>query len=338
MDPVSAIASVLALCGIASLRNFAPLFLFGLAARTLPGFAWCPDATRRVLESAPGWLVGDVGLCVFGVLAAIEVAANWNDTAREMLEESGWDRWVKPVLAFCAAFALLSPEHREVAEHVVGGALPQGGAPSFLDYVRPAVAAASGSVVTWALCRIRLGIAEGLRSADPENDFGLHWIAAGVEETLWTLALVALVLVPLLAALLVAAAGIAGWLLRGVLVRMAERRRRRWDSLSPAQAVRVLDVRVAAIFALGAVLTAIPFVGFAAVVVALKVSVFAVFRLYESGGRRLVFGIVLRALRLSALLVAFVFSGVPFLGLLLLSPYIAVYIARRRRFLARAAG
>lgn len=72
MDAISSIAELLSLCGIASVRMFAPTFLFGAICRFMPGCSWCPDGVIELAKSCPSFLTSNFGLFVFGVLAQYE--------------------------------------------------------------------------------------------------------------------------------------------------------------------------------------------------------------------------------------------------------------------------
>ena len=72
MDAISSIAELLSLCGIASVRMFAPTFLFGAICRFMPGCSWCPDGVIELAKSCPSFLTSKFGLFVFGVLAQYE--------------------------------------------------------------------------------------------------------------------------------------------------------------------------------------------------------------------------------------------------------------------------
>ena len=87
MDAISSIAELLSLCGIASVRMFAPTFLFGAICRFMPGCSWCPDGVIELAESCPSFLTSNFGLFVFGVLGAMEVIANWDDAIKELISD-----------------------------------------------------------------------------------------------------------------------------------------------------------------------------------------------------------------------------------------------------------
>ena len=333
MDPITAIASLLSVCGINSMRNFTPMFIFGVAARFLPQWSRCPEPFAAIAEKCPDWLTCDFGLCVFGVLAAMETVANWNDTLRALMEDVNWDLYAKPVFALAATFALFSPEQAQVLSQATGTVLPPSEAPALVDYVLPTALAIGGAACTGGLAWIRQSIAEGLRTIDPENNFGFHWVAAGIEECLWAVILMAALVLPMAALVLVLVSAAVTWIFGKTLVRLAERRRRHWEGRSRAEIVKTLDLRTAILVGAGFLSSGVPCVGFLMTVLLLNVLVFGVLRLYEKTWEHLVQKIVFRVVKISFFLLMLLFSGIPFAGAAFLLPYLVSYWVRRQRFL-----
>ena len=100
-------------------------------------------------------------------------------------------------------------------------------------------------------------------------------------------------------------------------------------------AIRELDpdvrMRAVVIFAFGVILSAIPVFGYLVTVVALNLFVFGVIALYEKPSSRLLAKIVTRFIKLTLFLVALVFSGIPFMGVVLLLPYVVSFLLRERK-------
>ena len=253
---ISSISSLLALCGISSLRNFTPAFCFALGKRFLTGWAHCPEPMRAMFDRVPDWVSCDVSLVVLGLLAFWELLANWNDTARELLDELQWDKYFKPVFAFAATYILVLPDHAGALEMLGiadGGASAQtasaalaaapmalpalaAGAAETVQAVQSAqVVESSGSTdiwsfsaalisivaacITFVLASIRSKTAAFLRDIDPDNSLYLHTIATFVEESTWVSLAACAVLLPLLAGLL---------LLVGLLLAAAAKRIGNW--------------------------------------------------------------------------------------------------------------
>ena len=71
--------------------------------------------------------------------------------------------------------------------------------------------------------------------------------------------------------------------------------------------------------------------GYLVTVVALNLLVFSVIAMYEKPFYRILVRIVMRFIKLTLFLVAVVFSSIPFMGILLLSPYLLSFVMRTRR-------
>ena len=121
MDAISSIAGLLSFCGISSMRMFAPTFLFGAICRFLPAYSWCPEEISELAASCPPFLMGNFGLCVFGMLGILEVAANWEDSIKELISETNIETYAKPLFAALASYSICSPEQMQVLSAVVGG-------------------------------------------------------------------------------------------------------------------------------------------------------------------------------------------------------------------------
>ena len=121
MNAISSIAGLLSLCGISSVRMFAPTFLFGAICRFLPAYSWCPEGISKLAESCPPFLMGDFGLCVFGVLGILEVAANWEDSIKELISETNIETYAKPLFAVLASYSICSPEQMQVLSAAIDG-------------------------------------------------------------------------------------------------------------------------------------------------------------------------------------------------------------------------
>ena len=89
--------------------------------------------------------------------------------------------------------------------------------------------------------------------------------------------------------------------------------------------------RAIAIFALGVLLNVVPVFGYLVTVVALNLFVFGVIALYEKSSYRILVKIVMRFIKLTIFLFAILFSSIPFMGILLLLPYVVSYLMRIRK-------
>ena len=85
---IGVISQVLALCGLVSIRMFLPVFLYFLAMRlTLFWPDHAPELIRQMAEHTPAWQTSTFFLTVFGVLAALELAAVRNPDIKTFLVE-----------------------------------------------------------------------------------------------------------------------------------------------------------------------------------------------------------------------------------------------------------
>ena len=104
-----------------------------------------------------------------------------------------------------------------------------------------------------------------------------------------------------------------------------------WDAQGKAGMLKAVRIRAVAIFILGVFLSAIPVMGYLVTVVSLNLFVFGVISLYEKASRRILAKLVMRFIKLTIFLVSIVFSGIPFMGILLLLPYVVSYLIRTRK-------
>ena len=354
MDAISSIAGLLSFCGISSMRMFAPTFLFGAICRFLPVYSWCPAEISKLAESCPHFLTSDFGLCVFGVLGILEVAANWEDSIREVLSETNIEMYAKPLFAALASYSLCSPEQLQVLSAVIDGDPGVLCDPAATNVVTNVVAAAAQSTPetappatgvsfaaiaaslfcgggTFGLCKVRTGIVAAIRELDPDNALHLNTFLTLFEEGSW-LAILPLVMVfPLIALMLMVILAFFGWLLSRPLKAIAEKRRAHWNAVGKEGMLKAVRTRAVVIFSLGVILSAIPVFGYLVTVVALNLFVFGVIVLYERPSSRLLAKIVMRFIKLTLFLVALVFSGVPFMGVVLLLPYAVSFLMRERK-------
>lgn len=313
------------------MRMFAPTFLFGVICRFLPEYSWCPEGVVRIAQSCPSFLTSDFGLCVFGVLGVLEVIANWDDSVRELISESNIDTYVKPVFAMLMTYSILTPEQTQVVAEVVGetaneAARSDSGSP-FAAAIAPLFCCGG----TFGLCKVRAAVVAAVRELDPDNALHLNTLLTLFEEGSWLVILPILLVFPLLALLLMVLFAGIGWVLSRPLKKIAEKRRAHWDALGKVRMLKAVRVRAAVIFGLGVLLSAVPVLGYLATVIALNLFVFSVIALYESRSRRIVFRLVMRFVKLTIFLIAILFSSIPFMGIILLLPYVMSFLIRTKK-------
>ena len=373
MNAIASIAGLLSLCGISSVRMFAPTFLFGVICRYLPAYDWCPDGIVELAGSCPPFLTSDFGLAVFGVLGLLEVVANWDDTVRELISESNIETYVKPVFAAVVAYSICTPEQIQVLSAVVDGvpeAMSAACGPAAANAATSAVASvasvadanavtnavaaaaqAAPEVVqpapgfsfsalvsslfcgggTYGLCRVRSCIVEAVREWDPDNSLHLNTLLALFEEGSWLAILPVVMVFPIVALLLMAAFAFFGWVFSAPLKAIAAKRRAHWDAAGREGMLNAVQTRAIVIFALGAFLSSVPVLGYLATVIALNLFVFSVIAMYEKRSHRILVKILMRFIKVTLFLLALLFSSIPFMGILLLVPYLVSYMLRMNK-------
>ena len=181
---------------------------------------------------------------------------------------------------------------------------------------------------TFGFCKVRAWIVSSIRELDPDNSLHLNTFLTLFEEGSW-LAILPIVLVfPLLALLLMAVFAVFGWMLSTPLKKLAEKRRAYWNALGMVGMLKTVRVRAIVIFGIGVLISGIPVLGYIATVVALNLFVFGVLSLYEKKSRRILMRFIMRFMKLTIFLISLLFSGIPFMGIILLVPYVFSYFIR----------
>lgn len=85
------ISMILSLAGVASIRLFTPVFLYMLLIRYGGHVGFLASGVARLQSMTPDWMNNDLIFVIVGVLAALEIAANWNSTLREFLADSKFE-------------------------------------------------------------------------------------------------------------------------------------------------------------------------------------------------------------------------------------------------------
>ncbi len=359
------------------MRMFAPTFLFGAICRFLPAYSWCPEEISELAASCPPFLMGNFGLCVFGMLGLLEIVANWEDSIKELISETNIETYAKPLFAALASYSICSPEQMQVLSAVVDGVpetMSVASDPATTNAVTAAVSAvttavsavASGLDVnavsnavdvavqgssgtepsstgmsfmtivsalfcgggTFGLCKVRAAVVAAIRELDPDNALHLNTLLTLFEEGSWLAILPVLMVFPVIALLMMVFFAIFGWLFSIPLKKLAEKRRAHWDAVGKEGMLKAVRTRAIVIFVLGVFLSVIPVFGYLVTVVALNLLVFGVISLYEKSAYRILAKIAMRFMKLTLFLFALVFSSVPFMGVLMLIPYLLSYLMR----------
>ena len=184
---------------------------------------------------------------------------------------------------------------------------------------------------TFGLCKVRSYVVSAVRELDPDNSLRLNTLLTLFEEGSWLAILPILLVFPIIALLLLVLFAIIGWLFSIPLKKIAEKRRAHWDAVGKDGMLKVVRIRAAVIFALGVFLSAVPVLGYLVTVVALNLLVFGVIALYEKPTYRIFVKLIMRFLKLTLLLISLLFSGIPFMGILLLLPYLISFFIRTNK-------
>lgn len=184
---------------------------------------------------------------------------------------------------------------------------------------------------TFALCKVRASIVATVRELDPDDALHLNSPLTAFEEGSWVAVLPLLLVFPIVALALLVFLGILGWLLSRPLRKISEERRAHWDAVGKAGMLKAVRVRAMVIFGLGVLLSAIPVLGYLATVIALNLLVFSVIALYENRTKQFVFRLLMRFMKLTIFLVSILFSGIPFVGVVLLLPYAISLMIRMKK-------
>jgi len=196
---VGVISQILAMCGLVSIRMFLPVFLYFLLMRlALVWPDYVPELVRQMAEHTPAWQVSPVFLTVFGVLAAVELAAVRNPDVKEFLVED-FDRYAKPVISILLACGMVTTAQTLEVRELIDEAETVRTASFGGDTAAIMIMA---GCVTWFFCRTRSSVLGIIHAIDPENDLRLQSVSNYLGElSLLTIFLV-LVFLPVLALVL----------------------------------------------------------------------------------------------------------------------------------------
>ena len=212
---IGVISQVLALCGLVSIRMFLPVFLYFLTMRLAlvwPDYA--PELVRQMAEHTPAWQTSTAFLTVFGVLAAIELAAVRNPDIKTFLVED-FDRYAKPIISLLLTLGVMTTAQTlETKKLIEGTAMVQTASFGGLAVI---MAIAAGCV-TGFCCRIRSAVLEQIHAIDPEDDLRLQSLSNYLGEFSLLVVFLILVFLPLLALVLTGIGVLAGVLFQRLWV------------------------------------------------------------------------------------------------------------------------
>lgn len=217
---ITAISMLVSLCGIASIRMFTPVFIYMLLIRYGGQVECLAAGVAKLQEMTPAWMNNDIIFVVFGVLAVLEIAANWNNTLRELLTSTKFDECVKVVFSVLISFGFLNIQEAKSLQEVqlfmpemqLAAALPLA-----------LVGAACCGALTAFLVQLRAVVASFIHIIDPDNDFHLQTMFVGAEESLALFLLMMVILLPILAFLITLVIIAAGKLFQITMKKLEER-------------------------------------------------------------------------------------------------------------------
>ncbi len=182
-------------------RAFVPAFITAMMMRFTPQYVSSIFGDMAAsASSAPGWFTSDASLIIFGLLAALEIAATKNQDIRAVFQEI--DKYIKPIVAIITYMGVVSTQDIGFIEQ----ATQQAGLADSL----PALMIGVG--VYW-LGTLRGGVLGVLFDADEDDDIGVQGLLSWAED-IWALCgpilllifpIVMLILVGIVAAVLVLA-------------------------------------------------------------------------------------------------------------------------------------
>lgn len=192
------ISMILSLAGLASIRLFTPVLLYMLLIRYGGKVGFLATGVARLQAMTPDWMNNDLIFVIVGILAALEIAANWNSTLREFLAGSKFEKYIRVIFAMLISFGFLSTQEGQGLQEL-----------QTLPEVREAAVlplSLLGSIFCGALTafffKLRGTIVRCVHLLDPDNDLHLQTMLAAAEESLAIFILLLAIVLPLLSLLL----------------------------------------------------------------------------------------------------------------------------------------
>ena len=201
---IAAISQILTMSGIVSIRMFLPVFLYCLIMRLALAFPqYVPDLIIRFAEKTPSWQLSWPFLTVFGILAAVELAAVRNAEIKRFLVND-FDRYAKPIMSILIAIGIVTNVQSMGTQELLNNASASVRADFFSFATVTTVVAA---IVSWSIteicCKIRAVILEKLDMIAPGNTLYMQSITNGMGELILVGGLLLMVFLPILSLILV---------------------------------------------------------------------------------------------------------------------------------------
>jgi len=151
-------------------RAFVPAFATAMMMRFAPQYAaWFPDDMAVIASQAPTWFTSDTALMIFGLLAALEIAASKSPDIRAVFREI--DPYIKPIIAAITYMGIVSTQDAGFVQQATQHA-------GFSDTL-PALMIGLG--VFW-LGTLRGGVLGVLIDTDEDDDIGVQGLFSWAED------------------------------------------------------------------------------------------------------------------------------------------------------------
>jgi hypothetical protein len=185
-------------------RAFVPAFITAAMLRFAPQYTpWFPDDLAGIATQAPSWFTSDISLIIFGLLAALEIAATKSPDIRAAYQEV--DKYAKSIVAVITYMGIASVQDVGFVER----ATQQAG---FVDAF-PALMI--GIAVLW-MGTLRAGALSIFTDADEDDDIGVQGLFSWAEDVWAFMGPVLLLVFPIIMLILIG-------IVAGVLVLMRRR-------------------------------------------------------------------------------------------------------------------
>lgn len=155
-------------------RAFVPAFITAAMLRFAPDYvAWMPEDLSGIAEHSPSWFTSDISLLIFGILAALEIAATKSPDIRAVYQE--FDKYAKSIVAVITYMGITSAQDVGFVERATQQAGFTDGLPALMI----------GLGVLW-MGTLRAGALSIFTDADEDDDIGVQGLFSWAED-IWGL-------------------------------------------------------------------------------------------------------------------------------------------------------
>ncbi len=193
-----------------SSRAFVPAFITALLLRFAPQWAsWMPQDIASIADQAPTWFTCNTSLIIFGLLAALEIAATKSPDIRAAYQEV--DKYAKSIVAFITYMGIASVQDVGFVENATKMAGWADGLPALLI----------GVGVFW-LGTLRQSALSVITDADEDDDIGVQNLFSWAEDVWSSFGIILLLIAPFIMLILVG-------IVAGILVLLRRRAEKKED-------------------------------------------------------------------------------------------------------------